>query len=149
MKTYTKPSIILLLLFVLINGNNPILRFLYLIPSSISYIIWILIFLALNRNIDVKIRKTIFTSLFFVVVYIIFSYSVFDNQNLGRILQLVANITLPLILINYYKHTLLFNIKIVLKFICRYSLIVWSLVVSSKIFLGLDVFLWFLLLVIS
>lgn len=140
MKKYTKPSILLLFLFVLLNGNNPILRFFYLVPSSISYIIWLMIFLVINKNIGNKITKTIFTSLFIIILYIIFSLNVFEDQNFGRILQLIVNVTLPLILINYYKHTLLYYIAILLKFICCYSLAVWGFIIISKMFMSFDVF---------
>lgn len=140
MKSFKKPSILLLFLFILLNGHNPVLRLFYIFPSSLSYIIWIIIFIVINRKISLKIQKTVFTSLFFIILYVMLSLSVFDNQNLGRIIQLIANITLSLLVINYYKHTLFYNIKIILKFICYYSLIMWGLIIFSKIFLSLDIF---------
>lgn len=140
MKNYTNPSILLLFLFVLLNGNNPVLRFFYLVPSSLGYIIWITIFIVINRSIGLEIGKTILTTLFIIILYIIFSLGVFDNHNFGRIIQLVANLTLPLLVINYYKHTLLYNIEILLKFICVYSLTIWGLIVLSKMVFSFDLF---------
>jgi len=140
MKTFKNPSILLLFLFVLLNGHNPFLRFFYLFPSSISYIIWIIIFIIFNITINNKIKKTIFVSLFFIILYVIFSIKFYGNQSVGRIIQLIANISLGLLVINYYKHTLLNNIEIVLKFICHYSIIIWGFIVLLKIFFNFTLF---------
>ena len=140
MTKYSKPSIFLLLLFILLNGNNPILRLFYFFPSSFSYIFWILVFILFNRKIIVKYSSKIFTSIFVIIVYFLFSLYMYDDQSVGRIIQFLSNITLAILVINYYRHTLLHNIEILLKLICKYSLVVWGIITFLKLFLNFDLF---------
>ena len=139
MERYKNPSVLLLFLFVLLNGNNPVLRLFYLLPSSISYILWGIILALIFPLFSTKIIKTLITSFFIITLYILFSIYFYDNQNIGRVVQFLSNVTIALIVINYYKHTLLYYIEIVLKFICYYSIIIWGLIVFLK-FLSLDLF---------
>ena len=135
-----KPGALLLFLFVLLNGNNPILRLFYILPASLSYIIWIIVFLLITKNINYKISRNFVVSFFIFSIYLLFSLNYYGNQNIGRIIQLLANISLALLVVNHYKATLIENIEIILKFICRYSLSVWGVIIFLKIVLGFNLF---------
>lgn len=135
-----KPGVLLLFLFVLLNGNNPVLRLFYIFPASLSYVIWIIIFLLITKKINYKISRSFVVFFLIFSIYLLISLIYFDNQNIGRITQLFANITLALLVVNHYKVTLIENVEIVLKFLCKYSLSIWGVIIFLKTILGFNLF---------
>jgi len=139
-KKQSMPSIFLLMLFILLNGNNPVLRLFYLFPSSLVYVFWAGIFYLINRNINEITYRSIFKYLFVLSLYILFSFFKYEEISPGRIVQFTSIIIMTTLLVNYYKHTLLYNIEIALKYLCLYSLIIWSTILILKLFLNFEFF---------
>ena len=81
-KKQSMPSIFLLMLFILLNGNNPVLRLFYLFPSSLVYVFWAGIFYLINRNINEITYRSIFKYLFVLSLYILFSFFKYEEISL-------------------------------------------------------------------
>lgn len=139
-KKQSMPSIFLLILFILLNGNNPFLRIFYLFPSSVVYVFWVVFFYLINRNIYEITYRSIFKYLFVLSLYILFSFFKYAEISAGRIVQFTSIIIMTTLLVNYYKHTLLYNIEIALKYLCLYSLIIWSTVLIFEFLLSVELF---------